>query len=515
MKKKTSSQATAVIGIDLGTTNSTAAIYEADGKVKTLPDLDGNVLTPSVVCLADESNPVVGTAAVNQEAFQPAFTVRCIKRSMGKRDADGHPISAFVHEVSGRPYTAPEISSFILRHVAAGAQATLGGPIGGVVITVPAYYDDLARMATRQAGELADLNVLSVINEPTAAALAFGLDHGATGRYAVYDLGGGTFDVSILDIVGEEFRVLATDGDRDLGGSDIDNLILNEMVTRFEAAHHITISPDTDLPTWLELRTKSEQLKKTLSQAKVAKIMVSAGGQHLEFELTRAAFEKLIAPVVGRTREITERALVAAGVSVKEIDGVLLVGGSTRIPAVRAMLTDLFGTPPRTDTHPDEAVAMGAAIAASRYAADRQLPCVDSEHRPVLPPPTKLTDVNSHPLGCIALVDGQLLNCVIIPANTPLPAHQEELFSLEQDDQPEAEIHVAQGADRVSPEACTLIATARLHGLKPGPAKNRVRVRYGLSAEGVLEFSGTDVLTNCCVSDVKRIDGLVSPQSPS
>lgn len=493
-----------VIGIDLGTSYSVGAILESNGKVKALPNLNGELLTASVVNLRDEKNQVVGTAALNQMAFAPEYTIRLVKRSIGKTDSAGRPITVFIHPDSGKTYLPEEISAMIIRHLVESVETGLGATVVGVVITVPAYFDDPPRNATRRAGELAGVPVLSIINEPTAAGLAFGLDHAEDGVFAVFDLGGGTFDISILQIQGKDFRVLATDGDRDLGGSDIDNLILEKVIAAFKAEHGIEITSETDLPAWLETLSKCEIAKKALSQSETASFMVSSQGQRLVFELTRSDFNALIASIVVKTRTITERALAAAHLKPKDINDVLLAGGSTRIIAVREMLKDLFGKAPRSDTQPDEAVAMGAAIFAARKAADENRMTVDSEGKKVLPPPVKMVDVNSHPLGCLALDNGVERNCVIIPANTPLPAEKEEKFSLVHANQSEARIAVAQGADKALPADCTILGELILGGLPPGPMTDRVTVKYGLTTEGTLTITGTDTVSKKTTSDVKR-----------
>ena len=429
-----------VIGIDLGTTYSVAAIYESDGTCKVIQNKDGDLITPSVVNLRDETKPYVGRAAVNQYGFVPEYTASLFKRSMGKLDTQGQPIPAFVHPDSGKAYPPEELSSLVIRYLVESVEAAVGVKVKGVVISVPAYFDESAREATRRAGKLAGVNVLRIINEPTAGGLAFGLDRDEAGTFSVFDLGGGTFDITILEIKDGNFSVLTTDGDRDLGGADIDNLILAKAVAAFQAEYSVEISPDSDLILWRELLSKSEEAKKTLSQAESASFMISAQGNRLIFDLMRSDFNTLIAPIIDKTKVITERAFEAATLEPKAIDGALLVGGSTRIPAVCDMLTALFGKKPRTDINPDEAVARGAAIFAARMAHDQQIAVVDTEGQKVLPPPVSVTDVTSHPLGCIALVDGVLRNCVIIPANTKLPAEREDTFALVHEHQTEANV---------------------------------------------------------------------------
>jgi molecular chaperone DnaK len=504
MKKHTESGL--FIGIDLGTTNSVVAVFEADGKPKVIPNADGDLLAPSVVTLRDEQHPVVGRAAVNQAAFAPEYTASLFKRTMGRVDAEGRPIPAFLHADSGKPYTPEELSSFVIRYLASGIAAATGTPVNGACISVPAYFESEARAATKRAGELAGVKVLQIVNEPTAAGLAFGLDGAIDGIYVVYDLGGGTFDITILEIQGGTFRVLATDGDRNLGGSDIDNLLVSRAVEAFRAQYGFEITPESDLPAFRELLDKAESAKKTLSQSDSASFVISAQGQRLQVDLTRRDFNELIAPIIDQTREIARRALEAAKVNVDQITDVLLVGGSTRIPAVREMLTSVFGKAPRTDAKPDEAVALGAAIYAAQTAGDAGLAVVDTQGQKVLPPNVTVKDVTSHSLGCLALRNGVMRNCVIIPANTPLPAEMKDRFALLDDNQTAAEVVITSGPDNADPADCIIYGRLTLSGLPPRPAgQNSIEVKYGYTVEGVLTVTITDLISGKTSSEVRRL----------
>jgi molecular chaperone DnaK len=502
---KTKAKSDVVVGIDLGTTFSVAAIYEADGAIKVISNLDGELVTPSVVNVSDEKNPTCGRAAVHKWAYEPELTASLFKRTMGKCDTQGKPIPAFVHPVSGKAYAPEELSSMLLRYLVKSVEAALGVKVIGIVISVPAYFDAIARAATRRAGELAGLKVLRIVNEPTAAALAFGLESGEAGTFMVYDLGGGTFDSTILEIRDRKFRVIATDGDRDLGGSDIDNLIAAKAAEAFKAQHGVEISPTTDLINWHDVLEKSENAKKTLSQADSASFMISAQGQRLIFDLTRAQFEAEIAPLIDTTRTITERNLAAAKLTPRDIKDVILVGGSSRIPAVRAMIANLFGKPARTDINPDEAVARGAGILAARIAGDTGLAVVDSEGKKVLPPPMKVTDVTSHPLGCLALVKEVERNCVIIPANTPLPAEKEDVFTLSHENQTEVKVTITSGAHHADPVDCKVYGEIILTGLPIRPAHaDSIQVKYGFTVEGTLTITITDLISGKTTSEIKR-----------
>jgi len=509
MKKKENAKSS--IGIDLGTTFSAAAIYESDGETKVIPNLDGETLTPSVVNLHDETKPVVGAGALNQIALHPESTARLFKRTIGKFDATGAEIPAFVHPRSGKAYSPVALAAFVLAFIVKGVEAALGRKVDGAVISVPAYFDAPAREATRRAGEMAGLKVLAIINEPTAAALTFGLDKGATGKSLVYDLGGGTFDCTLLDIQNGEFNVLATDGDRNTGGSDIDNLLMNKVAAAMKDQHRVEISPEKDLVLWYEIMMKCEVAKKVLSQAGSASFMVSAEGKRLIFEISRADFDALIAPIVEKTRTIVDRALTAASLKPADIKDVVLVGGSSRIPLVREMLANRFGRPARTDINPDEAIARGAAIFAACKAADAGLAVVDSTGRPVLPPPIEVNDVTAHPLGCLALVNGVERNCVIIPANTTLPATKVESFGLSHPHQAAAKVTITSGPHHAMPAECTQYGDIVLQNLSPRPCDQEdIEVKYGFTADGTLDVAITDKVSGKTTSEVKRgLNGLV------
>ena len=403
------------------------------------------------------------------------------------------------------------LAAFVLAFIVKGVEAALGRKVDGAVISVPAYFDAPAREATRRAGEQAGLRVLAIINEPTAAALTFGLDKGVTGKSLVYDLGGGTFDCTILDIQNGEFNVLATDGDRDLGGSDIDNLLMNQVVAAMKRQHGVEISPEKDLVCWHETLMKCEVAKKVLSQAGSASFMVSAEGKRLIFEISRADFDALIAPIVDKTRTIVDRALAAAGLQAADINDVVLVGGSSRIPLVREMLANRFGRPARTDINPDEAIARGAAIFAACKAGDAGLAVVDSAGRKVLPPPIEVHDVTAHPLGCLALVNGVDKNCVIIPANKRLPATMKDTFGLPDPHQTGVKVTITSGPQHALPEACTRYGAMMLREIPPRTVDRQdIEVLYGFTADGTLDITVTDTLSGKSTREIIRgLNGLV------
>lgn len=494
-----------IAGIDLGTTFSLISIMLADGSMVIINNLDGDLLTPSVVSVKDEANPVVGRAAVHQMAFEPKTTAALFKRSMGVLDGHGNHYPLITHPLTGKVYTALELSSFVIGYKVKSLEAATGKKVGGVVITVPAYFESDAREATRRAGEMAGVKVLDIVNEPTAAALAFGMDKAEDGIYAVYDFGGGTFDVTIMRIQGNNFEVLATDGDRNLGGADINNLIAAKVAEAFKAEHRIEISPMADLVIWHELLEKVETAKKTLSQSETASFLISVDGKRLVFELTRNEFNELIAPLIDKTKLITLRGLAAAKLEPTEIKDVILAGGSSRIPAARQMLENLFGKPARTDINPDEAVARGAAIYAAKMGGEAGIAMVDSKGNKVLPPPIEVKDVTSHSLGCLAQRDGVLRNSVIIPANTSLPAEGADTFALVDANQTVAEVVITSGADGAEPADCKIYGSMLLRGLPPRlPKEVSIEVKYAFNTDGTLHVTVTDKISGKSTSEIKR-----------
>ena len=405
------------IGIDLGTTYSAAAVVDETGRPKILANSLGDATTPSVVLFESSGHtdsPIVGEAAKRLAGSRPDDIVQYVKRHMGD--------SSWVYDApSGAEYRAEEVSAIILRALVRDAEAALGEEVRDVVITVPAYFDDARRTATKQAGAIAGLNVLRVLNEPTAAALSFGLTAEKDGYVLVYDLGGGTFDVTILGIEGKNFTVLATDGDRNLGGFDWDNAIMRFVIDELEQTHGITDFTD-DLGAVADLRERCEQAKRALSDVESTAIQLSYRGQHYGIPLTREQFEASSKTLLKRTQELVEDTLDESGLDWNEIDTVMLVGGSTRMPAVSALLERLSGQAAVAGVDPDQAVALGAAIQAGLESAD-------------LHPGGRLTDVvvedvTSIALGSLALdANNDQKNWVIIAKNTPIPASGVEHFT--------------------------------------------------------------------------------------
>lgn len=435
-----------VIGIDLGTTYSAAAIMQADGKPAILPNSEGQNITPSVVLFPDVGNgydePLVGDMAKHSAATSPLDVVQFVKRQMGD------PNWRF-ESTSGSTYTAEEVSAIILKKLKNDAELVLGEPVTDAVITVPAYFDDTRRVATKQAGKIAGLNVLRVLNEPTAAAISYGLNYENNGTVLVYDLGGGTFDVTIMEMNDGSFDVLATDGNRNLGGFDFDNRIANYVMEQLESQDAgSNLSLDDSLVA--EIREKSELAKKSLSTVTQANIILSVSGKQYRIKITRDHFEEITKDLLRTTEELVEDVMEAAGKKWSDIDHLLLIGGSTRMPMVRNMVKNISGKQPELNVNPDEAVALGAAIQA--YVCEQE---GTSNSGTALVPTVvndmvlSISDVTSQALGVILLNEfDKEENFVVIPKNSKIPTKGQQHAVTVADNQSCIYVQVTQGDDR-------------------------------------------------------------------
>jgi len=481
-----------VLGIDLGTTNSCMGVMEG-GEPVVIPNAEGTRTTPSIVAFAKNGERLVGQAAKRQAVTNPTNTVFSIKRFMGRKfDEVAHEISLVPYEVVKAPngdahvkigdklYSPPEISSMILQKMKADAEEFLGEKITQAVITVPAYFNDSQRQATKDAGKIAGLEVLRIINEPTAASLAYGLDKKKEENIAVYDFGGGTFDISVLDIGDGVFEVKATNGDTHLGGDDLDQAIIDWLVEDFGKEHGVDLSADN--MALQRLKEAAEKAKCELSSSQQTDINLpfitadASGPKHLNVTLSRSKLEQLTESLIERASGPCEAALKDSGVG--SVDEVILVGGSTRMPKVQEMVKELFGKEPHKGVNPDEVVAIGAGIQGGILAGDV---------KDVL-----LLDVTPLSLG-IETLGGVMTP--LIERNTTIPTKKSEIFSTAADNQPSVEIHVLQGERKMSPDNKS-IGKFHLDGIPPAArGVPQIEVAFDIDANGILNVSAKDLGT--------------------
>jgi len=483
-----------IIGIDLGTTNSCVSVLEG-GEPTVITNPEGGRTTPSVVAFSKDEDRLVGQTAKRQAVTNPENTIFSIKRFMGRMfkevsneisevpyNVDKNSNGAVIVKANGKEYTPPEISAMVLQKLKQDAEEYLGSKISDAVITVPAYFNDSQRQATKDAGKIAGLNVRRIINEPTAAALAYGMDKKKDEKIAVFDLGGGTFDVSILELGDGVFEVKASNGDGHLGGDDFDQKVINWIAEEFKKSDGIDLRED---PMALQrLKEAGEAAKKELSSSKQTDINLpfvtadASGPKHLNLNLNRAKFDELVNDLVDRTIDPCKKAMSDAGLNASDIDEVILVGGSTRIPSIQEKVKEIFGKEPNKSVNPDEVVALGAAIQGGVLAGD-----VDD---------VLLLDVTPLSLGIETLGS---VSTKLIERNTTIPTKKSQVFSTAADNQTTVEIHVLQGEREMASDNKT-IGRFHLADIPPSPrGVPQIEVTFDIDANGILNVGAKDKAT--------------------
>jgi molecular chaperone DnaK len=483
-----------IIGIDLGTTNSVVSVMEG-GEPKVIANQEGSRTTPSVVAFTGKGETLVGDPAKRQAVTNPTNTIYSIKRFMGRRhsevqseekivpyDVVGAEADYVKVNVNGKQHTPPEISALILRKLKEAAESYLGHKVNKAVITVPAYFNDAQRQATKDAGQIAGLEVARIINEPTAAALAYGLDKKKEEKIVVFDLGGGTFDVSVLEVGDELVEVLSTNGDTHLGGDDFDEVLISHIAAEFQKSDGIDLRKD---PMALQrLREAAEKAKKELSTAQTSDINLpfitadASGAKHLQLSISRSQFEKLIDPLIERCRGPVENAMKDAKLKASDITEVVLVGGSTRVPKVQALVKGIFGKDPHQGVNPDEVVSLGAAIQGGIISGDVK--------------DVVLLDVT--PLSLGIETEGGIMT-TLVERNTTIPTTKSETFSTAADNQPAVTVRVFQGERRMASDN-RLLDQFDLKDLPPAPrGVPQIEVKFDIDVNGILSVSAKDKAT--------------------
>jgi molecular chaperone DnaK len=499
-------QLSKIVGIDLGTTFSAVAHINDNGVPELIPNEDGKRLTPSVIYY-DDGEFIVGEYAKMNALAVPEKTVEFIKREMGKS------ITEFSREFDGKEYSAEDLSAEILKTLKKDAETKLGEKITDAVITVPAYFNDPERQATIRAGEIAGLNVQRIINEPTAAALSYGMHHiGNRLTVLVFDLGGGTFDVTIMEVDGQELNILATNGDHRLGGKDWDDQIIMHTADTFEIEHGV--NPLDDSSTYQELQARAVDGKIQLSTLNRTSIIINYAGKSYLFNLTRQDFEEMTTDLVENCKSLVNLVLDEVDLTKDKIDTVLLVGGSTRMPMVQNMIAEHFGKPPDTYLHPDEAVVFGAAVMGELIQSE------NSKKRGFLGPASKapkqnfgimrISDVCSHSLGMVAINEEtrELRNSIIIPKNTNIPCEvSKDDYWTSSPNQTEIDVIVLQGGEDSDPRNSKVRDAYEVYDIPTSPTgKKQIRVTFKYNVDGVIKVEAKDVESNKILPKRKKVE---------
>jgi len=498
------------IGIDLGTTFSAIAHINEFGKAEIIPNSDNEWMTPSVILFDGPEVVTVGTIARQNALAEPDMIVEFVKREMGKTVDEYH------REFYGKIYSAEELSAFILKSLKNDAEIKLGAPINAAVITVPAYFNDSQRTATIEAGRIAGLNVLRIINEPTAAALAYGVHkRDISQNVLVFDLGGGTFDVTVMRIENDNIQMLTTNGDHMLGGKDWDDAIIEYVASVFEEEYGE--NPLNDLQAYQDLQARGIQAKHNLTIKAESQLFCSYRGNVEKVSLTRSKFEELTQNMVERCKSLIDIVLEDSSLRPAVIDTVLLTGGATRMPMVHDMLCELFGKEPDSSVNPDEVVALGAAIQGAMLQTRKGL--APAKVAKMLGRLASI-DINPHSLGFVTIKDGELHNSKIIPKNTPIPCEQKRSdYTTSRNNQTSLDVYLVQGEDN-DPRYCTLLGAYEIYDIPPRPAKKaRMEITFKYNLNTVVELEAKDLLTGTILPKrVKKeevdLENLITSASP-
>lgn len=497
-----------LLGIDLGTTRSKVAHVDETGRPQMILNRRGEVYTPSAIFFESGRNPIVGVEALSEGLLQPEHVHTCFKRVLGRPDV-------LYTDADGKRYTATDLQAILIRHLKEDVENRFLTKVDQAVISVPANFKDHQKQATIDAAKAAGIEVIKLVHEPTAAGLAYALGKHKDQRFVVYDLGGGTFDVSVIETAGDEINVLNSTGCERLGGEDFNERIETRIIERFAKDHGFTPTVESDPVVIQEIREKVEQAKIALSEKTKTKNVVGCRGKQSIIEITRKDFEQWTADLRRQTLECTAKAIEQVGLGWKDINSLILVGGGVRMPAIQCELADLTGIVPHCDIEPDRAVAYGAALQCA-IELSKSGKTLMIGGRVIPAPKAFIQEVTTHGVGCcVAEHNGHLANAVILPKGTAIPSTKADRFALQFEDQSEARIEILQGEEGQGRDACLAIGEILLSNLPPETKRSkRIEIIYSIDNNGMIRATGKDLISGQCVEiKIDYRTGLASHQS--